>query len=175
MAAQTAALSLVTPLANEAISLTGRAPATDPDLHFRGPVAGGEFSALFRDGNDRLIDGALAIAARLGHPHEPIPEKRLNAHLRSCLAENANLKVDKALPQRPHVLVRLGGETQAARHPGRGRHSRGGAVSLAGTGWRSAGRRLAAILMALRLFPTDREKIAHANANTLLVLAPTAT
>jgi len=32
------------------------------------------------------------------HAHEPIPKKRLNAHLRSSLAENANLKVDEALP-----------------------------------------------------------------------------
>ena len=45
--------------------------------------------------------------------HELIAEQRLHAHLRPGFAEHADLEVDEALPQRPHVLVGLGRETQS--------------------------------------------------------------
>ena len=61
----------------------------------------------------RNLSGAEKRVALPRHPHEAIAKQRLNAHLWPRLAENADLEIDKTLPQRPHVLVGLRRETQA--------------------------------------------------------------
>lgn len=68
----------------------------------------------------------LAGEKRVPHPDDAdkaVAEQRLHAHFRPRVAEHADVEVHQPLPQRPRVLVGLGGEAQAhARSCGHGRH-----------------------------------------------------
>lgn len=69
-----------------------------------------------------MAERRITLGCRLaGEKRVPLPddadkavaEQRLHAHFRPRVAEHADVEVHQPLPQRPRVLVGLGGEAQA--------------------------------------------------------------